>query len=148
MSQCAGIIIVVDQRRHWAVTAEVQDVGSGDTTRPQRETLIAAARQREIDLVLVWRLDRWGRLLLDLVHTLQRLNALDVGFVSLCEALDAGPFHYWRSKGQGHGHREVEPSRLPVQDEAQCQRIGWCSPVRAMKQNHDCVFSRMECLEA
>ena len=69
------------KRRHWAITAEVQDVGSGDTTR---ETLIAAARQREIDLVLVWRLDRWGRSLLDLVHTLQKLNALDVGFVSLC----------------------------------------------------------------
>ena len=43
---------------------------------------------REIDLVLVWRLDRWGRSLVDLVSTLQELNALDVGFVSLSEALD------------------------------------------------------------
>ena len=42
----------------------------------------------EIDLVLAWRLDRWGRSLVDLVTTLQELNALDVGFVSLCEALD------------------------------------------------------------
>ena len=75
-------------KRNWAVAVEVQDVGSGATTRPQRETLIAAARRREIDCVLVWRLDRWGRSLLDLVNTLQELNALDVGFVSLCEALD------------------------------------------------------------
>ena len=29
-----------------------------------------------------------GRSLLDLVNTLQELSALDVGFVSLCEALD------------------------------------------------------------
>ena len=29
-----------------------------------------------------------GRSLVDLVNTLQELNALDVGFVSLCEALD------------------------------------------------------------
>ena len=43
----------------WAVAVEVQDVGSGATTRPQRETLIEAARRREIDCVLVWRLDRW-----------------------------------------------------------------------------------------
>ena len=63
-------------------------MGSGATTRPQREKLIEAARRREINLVLVWRLDRWGRSLVDLVNTLQELNALDVGFVSLCEALD------------------------------------------------------------
>ena len=35
-----------------------------------------------------WRLDRWGRSLVDLVNTLQELTALDVGFVSLSEALD------------------------------------------------------------
>ena len=45
--------------------------------------LIETARQREIDSVLVWRLDRWGRSLVDLVSTLQELTALDVGFVSL-----------------------------------------------------------------
>ena len=76
------------KKRGWTVAVEVQDVGSGATTRPQREKLIEAARRREIDLVLVWRLDRWGRSLLDLVNTLQELNALDVGFVSLSEALD------------------------------------------------------------
>ncbi|MGC8643231.1 MAG: recombinase family protein [Isosphaeraceae bacterium] len=38
--------------------------------------------------MVVWRLDRWGRSLADLVATLQELNALGVGFVSLTEALD------------------------------------------------------------
>ena len=76
------------EKRGWAVAVEVQDVGSGATIRPQRETLIEAARRREIDCVLVWRLDRWERSLVDLVNTLQELNALGVGFVSLCEALD------------------------------------------------------------
>ena len=50
--------------------------------------LLAAARRREIDVVLVWRLDRWGRSLVDLVVTLKELAALGVGFVSLTEALD------------------------------------------------------------
>ena len=76
------------RKRGWAVAVEVQDVGSGATIRPQRETLIEASRRREIDCVLVWRLDRWGRSLVDLVNTLQELNALDVGFVSLSEPLD------------------------------------------------------------
>jgi hypothetical protein len=39
-------------------------------------------------LKLVWRLDRWGRSLADLVATLQELTDLDVAFVSLTEALD------------------------------------------------------------
>ena len=47
-----------------------------------------AARRREIDVVLVWRLDRWGRSVTDLLSTLQELDHLGVGFVSLNEALD------------------------------------------------------------
>ncbi|MGH9432909.1 MAG: recombinase family protein [Terriglobia bacterium] len=47
-----------------------------------------AARRREIDVVLVWRLDRWGRSVTDPLATLQELEHLGVGFVSLTEALD------------------------------------------------------------
>jgi DNA invertase Pin-like site-specific DNA recombinase len=36
----------------------------------------------------VWRLDRWGRPIAHLVSTLQELQHLGVGFVSLTEALD------------------------------------------------------------
>jgi putative DNA-invertase from lambdoid prophage Rac len=39
-------------------------------------------------VVLVWRLDRWGRSLVDLVVTLKELAQLGVSFVSLTEALD------------------------------------------------------------
>ena len=46
------------KKRSWAVAVEVKDVGSEATTRPQWEKLIEAAWRREIDLVLVWRLDR------------------------------------------------------------------------------------------
>lgn len=37
---------------------------------------------------MVWRLDRWGRSLVDLVNTQQELSSLKVGFVSPSEALD------------------------------------------------------------
>ena len=50
--------------------------------------MLDAARRREIDVVLVWRLDRWGRSVADLLATLQELEHLGVGFVSLTEALD------------------------------------------------------------
>src|SRR6202030_2797239 len=66
----------------------VKEVGSGATHRELREKLLDAARRRDIDVVLVWRLDRWGRSVADLVSTLQELEHLGVGFVSLTEALD------------------------------------------------------------
>lgn len=75
-------------KRNWTIIAQTKEVGSGASQREQRETLIAAARRREIDVVLVWRLDRWGRSVADLVSTLHELQHLGVGFVSLTEALD------------------------------------------------------------
>jgi putative DNA-invertase from lambdoid prophage Rac len=75
-------------KRGWKIALEVQDVGSGASLRPKREELIRAARRRELDQIVVWRLDRWGRSLLDLIATLQELALLNVGFVSLSEALD------------------------------------------------------------
>jgi DNA invertase Pin-like site-specific DNA recombinase len=75
-------------RRRWTTTMQVKEVGSGAAQRQIREKLMEAARRREIDVVLVWRLDRWGRSVADLLATLQELEHLGVGFVSLTEALD------------------------------------------------------------
>ena len=75
-------------RRGWTIAVQVKEVGSGAAQRERRENLMEAARRREIDVVLVWRLDRWGRSVTDLLATLQELEHLGVGFVSLTEALD------------------------------------------------------------
>src|SRR5580698_8097268 len=75
-------------RRGWTIAMQVKEVGSGATQRQLREKLLDAARRREIDVVVVWRLDRWGRSVADLLATLQELEHLGVGFVSLTEALD------------------------------------------------------------
>jgi DNA invertase Pin-like site-specific DNA recombinase len=75
-------------RRGWTIAFQVREVNSGAARREAREKLLEAARRREIDVVLVWRLDRWGRSVTDLLATLQELEHLGVGFVSLTEALD------------------------------------------------------------
>jgi putative DNA-invertase from lambdoid prophage Rac len=75
-------------RRGWNIAIQVKEVGSGATQRQRREELMLAVRRREIDVVVVWRLDRWGRSVTDLLATLQELEHLGVGFVSLTEALD------------------------------------------------------------
>src|SRR4051794_2203870 len=75
-------------RRGWTIAVNIREVGSGAVRREAREKILEAARRREIDVVLVWRLDRWGRSVTDLLATLQELEHLGVGFVSLTEALD------------------------------------------------------------
>ena len=75
-------------RRGWTIAVQVREISSGAAKREAREKLLEAACRREIDVVLVWRLDRWGRSVTDLLATLQELEHLGVGFVSLTEALD------------------------------------------------------------
>lgn len=76
------------QRRGWTIVAEVQDVGSGAKKRPKREELLKLARRRQLDVIIVWRLDRWGRSLFDLTQSLEDLRTIGVDFVSITEALD------------------------------------------------------------
>ena len=78
-------------RRGWAIALRVREVGSGTSQREGRETVLDAARRRDIDVVLVWRLNRWGQSVTDLLATLQELEHFGVGFVSLTEALDLTP---------------------------------------------------------
>jgi putative DNA-invertase from lambdoid prophage Rac len=76
------------QQRRGSIVLTVEEVGTGVSERRQRDILMRAARRRDIDAIVVWRLDRWGRSLADLVGTLHELQALGVGFISLHEALD------------------------------------------------------------
>lgn len=76
------------KKRGWAIKHEIQEIGSGAKIRPEREELLKEARRRQIDAIIVWRLDRWGRSVPDLIGTIRELTATGVGFVSLTEAFD------------------------------------------------------------
>jgi putative DNA-invertase from lambdoid prophage Rac len=45
-------------RRGWPIVLQIREVNSGAARRKAREKVLEAARRREIDVVLVWRLDR------------------------------------------------------------------------------------------
>ena len=78
------------QRRGFAIAGEYIDNGISGTKerRPQLDRLMEAARKRQIDLILVWKLDRFGRSLRQLVVTLEELSSLSVGFISYQDNLD------------------------------------------------------------
>ena len=74
--------------RGWTIASTVEDVASGAKQRPKRQELIKLAKRREIDVILVWRIDRWGRSVIDLIGSLQDLSETGVGFASVTEGLD------------------------------------------------------------
>jgi DNA invertase Pin-like site-specific DNA recombinase len=76
-------------RRGWTVAGEFTDQISGSKdSRPALNKLMAQAHRREFDVVLVWKLDRWGRSLKHLVNSLAELDSLGVAFVSLRDNFD------------------------------------------------------------
>jgi putative DNA-invertase from lambdoid prophage Rac len=75
-------------QRGWDPVLCIEEVGSGSQERMQRGVILQAAKKREIDVIVVWRLDRWGRSVVDLLSTLQEFSELGVGFVSITEAFD------------------------------------------------------------
>ena len=74
--------------RNWTVSHIIKDIASGAKQRPQRNDILKLARKREIDVIIVWKLDRWGRSTADVVSSLQELQELNVKFISITEALD------------------------------------------------------------
>jgi DNA invertase Pin-like site-specific DNA recombinase len=56
--------------------------------RPQLNALMAAARNREIDCVLVWKFDRFARSTRHLLAALEEFNHLGVRFVSVQDQID------------------------------------------------------------
>jgi putative DNA-invertase from lambdoid prophage Rac len=77
------------EARGWTVVEEFSDVMTGSRdTRPGKVALMRRAHRTWVDIVLVWKLDRWSRNTLDCLGTLSELEARDVGFVSIMDGLD------------------------------------------------------------
>src|SRR6516165_9857044 len=76
--------------RRWESAGEYTDIGESGTrdSRPELNRLMADAHQRKFDVVLTWKLDRFGRSLRHLVNALAELEARGVAFVSLKDNVD------------------------------------------------------------
>jgi len=78
------------EKRNWAVADEYVDTGiSGSKERrPQLDRLMADARKRKFDAVLVYRFDRFARSMRQLVNALAEFQSLGIEFISLHEGID------------------------------------------------------------
>lgn len=76
--------------RGWSCVGEFVDNGysGAKDRRPQLDKLMNLAKKRQIDCIVVWKLDRWGRSLKHLVNSLSELQSIGISFVSYSENID------------------------------------------------------------
>ena len=76
-------------RRDFQIVGEYIDYASGTREdRPQYRKMLEAARKRQLDVVLVWRYDRFARSTQALVQALKEFQSLGVDFISYQENID------------------------------------------------------------
>ena len=77
-------------QRGFEVYKEYSDQGVSGTKdkRPALDELMADAKKRKFDAVLVWRFDRFARSTKHLITALEEFRHLGVGFVSFQESID------------------------------------------------------------
>src|ERR1700747_2412408 len=77
-------------RRGWTISSEYVDAGisGAKTSRPELDRLMADAHKRRVDVVCVWKFDRFARSVSHLLRALETFKALGIEFVSLSEQVD------------------------------------------------------------
>ena len=77
------------RHRGFKVVGQFVDHASGrDDQRREYQKLLTAARRRELDVVLVWRYDRFARSSRMLLNALEEFKSLGVDFISHQENID------------------------------------------------------------
>ena len=82
----------VAERRGWQVVEEYNDAGisgaKGRKDRPDLDRMLNDAKRRKFDVVMAWAIDRLGRSLIDLLGTIQDLEAVGVDLYLDQQAID------------------------------------------------------------
>jgi len=82
----------IAQRRGWEVVEEYHDAGisgaRGRDKRPGLDKMLKDASKRRFDVTMAWAIDRLGRSLIDLLGTIQTLDACGVDLYLDQQAID------------------------------------------------------------
>ena len=82
-------------RRNWLLHKIYSDKGVSGAAekRPGLDALLEDCRRRKIDVVVVWKFDRFGGSLRQLVNALEMFRQLGIAFCSCTEAIDTSLPH-------------------------------------------------------
>ena len=75
--------------RGWGISGIYRDKTSGAVrSRPALDELMADARKKKMDIILVWKFDRFARSVSHLLSALETFRSVGIEFVSVSEAID------------------------------------------------------------
>lgn len=76
--------------RDWPIEKEYIDTGfsGAKASRPALDQLMKDALARRIDTILVYKLDRWGRSVVNMSQTITQLRAANVRFIAISQGID------------------------------------------------------------
>jgi DNA invertase Pin-like site-specific DNA recombinase len=76
-------------RQRWQIVATYQDTISGaKASRPGLNSIMADARARKFPYLPVWKLDRFGRSLVDCLNNIKTLEDYGIHFITVTQGLD------------------------------------------------------------
>jgi putative DNA-invertase from lambdoid prophage Rac len=77
------------ERQGWQIVGIYQEVTSGaKSNRPELNRLMLDAAARRFDCLLVWKLDRFGRSLVDCLNNIHDLERNGIRFIAMTQGLD------------------------------------------------------------
>jgi len=78
------------KQKGFSVYKEYCDIGvsGSQDSRPELDMLMGDARKKKIDIVLVWKFDRFARSTRHLINALHEFNHLGIHFISFTENID------------------------------------------------------------
>lgn len=77
--------------RSLSILEEIEETGSGArANRPGLERVLELVRRHQVDHVLCWKLDRFGRSSLDILHQIQAIELAGGTFVATSQGIEVG----------------------------------------------------------
>lgn len=122
------------RRRGWVVRyVFIDECQSGGTVeRPKFQLMLEKAKNREIDVIVFWKLDRFCRSLVDLVNIERMLRSWGVGLCSVTEYIDTttpvGRFNFRNIASVAELERELIGERARLGLHALARELKWPNP--------------------
>jgi DNA invertase Pin-like site-specific DNA recombinase len=87
-----AVLRQIAERRGWEIVEQYHDAGisgaKGRDKRPGLDQMLKDAQRRKFDVIMAWAIDRLGRSLIDLLGTIQTLEACGVDLYLDQQAID------------------------------------------------------------
>jgi DNA invertase Pin-like site-specific DNA recombinase len=138
------------ERRGWqAVDTYIDTISGGKDRRPALDRLMAVAKRRKFDVVVVWRFDRFARSTSHLLRALEDFSALGIDFVSITESIDTstptGKMVFTVLGAVAELERSIIRERvIAVQRAAKRRGVKFGRPIVAVDSSHVLKLRKME----